>query len=162
VAGWVLPAEFWGPDARAVVGSLFHCFFAIGIMTVALFAFVVRPWRWLMVVVSIPCAPFVVFLWLTKYLIPESPRWLVLRGREDDAKDILLHAGRVSNRPLPPSMTLFVPDVLKRKGHIKDLFGWSWIRYQTLSTIRLNHQHPFPSAHTSRIYMIEEFLMAIG
>eukprot|EP01028_Stygiella_incarcerata_P008912 TRINITY_DN400_c0_g1_i1.p1 TRINITY_DN400_c0_g1~~TRINITY_DN400_c0_g1_i1.p1 ORF type:complete len:314 (-),score=79.24 TRINITY_DN400_c0_g1_i1:145-1086(-) len=101
-------------------------------MTVALFAFIVRPWRWLLIAISVPCLPLIIFLSMTKYMIPESPRWLVLRGREEDAKDILLHAGRVSNRPLPPSMSLFVPDVLRRKGHIKDLFGWSWIRYQTI------------------------------
>jgi len=42
-------------------------------------------WRWMFASELIPATLFFVLLWL----VPESPRWLVLKGRDEEAKQIL-------------------------------------------------------------------------
>ncbi len=47
-------------------------------------------WRWMLGVEALPA----IFYLLALFAVPESPRWLVMRGRDDDARRVL---GRVSN-----------------------------------------------------------------
>ncbi|MGH8174725.1 MAG: sugar porter family MFS transporter [Steroidobacter sp.] len=42
-------------------------------------------WRWMLGVQTLPAALYFVLLWL----VPESPRWLLMKGRNDQALDIL-------------------------------------------------------------------------
>jgi SP family arabinose:H+ symporter-like MFS transporter len=42
-------------------------------------------WRWMLGLEVVPAVAFIALL----FLVPESPRWLVLRGREDEAEEIL-------------------------------------------------------------------------
>jgi sugar porter (SP) family MFS transporter len=46
-------------------------------------------WRWMFGVMAVPSVAFL----LTVILIPESPRWLVKRGRRDDAERVLARFG---------------------------------------------------------------------
>jgi len=46
-------------------------------------------WRWML---GVQVVPSIVFFVLS-FLIPESPRWLVARGREDEARRVLLKIG---------------------------------------------------------------------
>jgi sugar porter (SP) family MFS transporter len=46
-------------------------------------------WRWMLGVQAVPSIVFFVL----SFLIPESPRWLVARGREDEARRVLLKIG---------------------------------------------------------------------
>lgn len=55
------------------------------------------------------CVPVVVLL-VCCLLVPESPRWLVVNGREDDAKALLERAGRLNGRPFPASWSLLPVD----------------------------------------------------
>jgi SP family sugar:H+ symporter-like MFS transporter len=63
-------------------------------------------WRWMYLMQALPAAVFLVAL----LLIPESPRYLVSRGREDDARQVLTR--------------LFGPDEAERKiGEIRASFS---------------------------------------
>jgi SP family xylose:H+ symportor-like MFS transporter len=46
-------------------------------------------WRWMFASGSLPAALFLVLLWL----VPESPRWLVERGRSSRAREVLARLG---------------------------------------------------------------------
>lgn len=46
-------------------------------------------WRWMFGIMALPSAAFL----LTAMLIPESPRWLVKRGRRDEAERVLARFG---------------------------------------------------------------------
>jgi sugar porter (SP) family MFS transporter len=49
-------------------------------------------WRWMLGVESIPAFLFFILL----FIIPESPRWLVLNGKEDKARVILQKVGAIN------------------------------------------------------------------
>lgn len=51
-------------------------------------------WRWMFASEAVPAIAFFLLL----FTIPESPRWLVLRGREDEARKVLLRLG--TERPM--------------------------------------------------------------
>jgi len=49
-------------------------------------------WRWMFGVVAIPALIFLGFL----FVVPESPRWLVKKGRQDEATDVLKKVGAMN------------------------------------------------------------------
>ena len=66
----------------------------------------VTAWRWMYLAQAVPAVVFLVAL----FLIPESPRYLVSRGREDHARNVLIR--------------LFGPDEAERKiGEIRASFS---------------------------------------
>ncbi|HZF14740.1 MAG TPA: sugar porter family MFS transporter [Steroidobacteraceae bacterium] len=46
-------------------------------------------WRWMLGVQTVPAALYFLLLWL----VPESPRWLLMKGREAEALDVLTRVG---------------------------------------------------------------------
>nr|KAG5691467.1 hypothetical protein BaRGS_017310 [Batillaria attramentaria] len=62
-----------------------------------LFAYFIRNWRWLEIALSIPSIVLLFYWWL----IPESPRWLASRGREDEAMKVLERIAKSNNTQLP-------------------------------------------------------------
>ncbi|XP_067666322.1 organic cation transporter protein-like [Haliotis asinina] len=95
VVNFVLPLEFVTPAWRTFCGCI--GFWAVGLMTLALWAFFVRDWRHLTMATSASS----VFLLLTWWFIPESPRWLLSQGRFQDAEMILARMAVTNRRPLP-------------------------------------------------------------
>jgi MFS family permease len=49
-------------------------------------------WRWMLGIVAVPAAVFFVLL----FVIPESPRWLVAKGRLDEARRLFARLGRLA------------------------------------------------------------------
>ncbi|CAK7345853.1 unnamed protein product [Dovyalis caffra] len=89
---------------RIVLVSLFPAF---GSLFEAALAWIVMPrlsWRWLLAFSSIPSIAMLFFY----SLVPESPRYLCMKGRINDANNILEKIARVNQSKLPPGM--LVPD----------------------------------------------------
>jgi MFS transporter, SP family, sugar:H+ symporter len=78
-------------EIRGAISSLNQLMITVGI----LLAFIVNAllansgaWRWMLGLAVIPS----VVLFIGMYFMPETPRWLVSRGREDEARDVLLQS----------------------------------------------------------------------
>ncbi|XP_035979918.1 solute carrier family 22 member 7 isoform X1 [Halichoerus grypus] len=94
----VMPLEMEWLDVghRTVAGVLSGTFWTVGVMLLALVGYLIRDWRWLLLAVTLPCAPGILSLWW----VPESARWLLTRGRVEEAHRYLLRCARLNGRPM--------------------------------------------------------------
>ncbi|NXN56727.1 S22A7 protein, partial [Rynchops niger] len=79
---------------RTVTGILTSIFWSIGNMLLAMVAYLVREWHWLLVAVTGPCLLSIVCLWW----VPESARWLIANGKVKQAHGHLLRCARMNGR----------------------------------------------------------------
>ncbi|XP_068088692.1 solute carrier family 22 member 7 isoform X2 [Hyperolius riggenbachi] len=77
----------------AVITSL--CW-TIGNGFLALLAYLLRDWRWLMVAITAPCIVGLLVCWW----VPESARWLLAKGRVKEAESLLMRCAVVNGRSL--------------------------------------------------------------
>uniref|UniRef100_A0A3B4XNR4 Solute carrier family 22 member 5-like n=1 Tax=Seriola lalandi dorsalis TaxID=1841481 RepID=A0A3B4XNR4_SERLL len=83
--------------------------FGIGYALLPLFAYFIRGWRMLLVATAIPGFLFIPTWWL----IPESPRWLLQKGRVEEAELVIRNAAKRNRVP--------VPEVIFRAGECLEL-----------------------------------------
>uniref|UniRef100_A0A8D2QCZ9 Solute carrier family 22 member 7 n=1 Tax=Zonotrichia albicollis TaxID=44394 RepID=A0A8D2QCZ9_ZONAL len=79
---------------RTFTGILISIFWSVGNMLLALAAYLVREWHWLLVAVTAPCLLSIVCLWW----VPESARWLIAKGKVKQAHRHLLRCARMNGR----------------------------------------------------------------
>ncbi|XP_046582115.1 organic cation transporter protein-like [Haliotis rubra] len=82
---FVLAMEFVGPSRRTFAGVVVEYFWTVGLFLLTGLAYLIRQWRHLRLALGIPPILFVTYWWF----IPESPRWLMSRGRTEEAKTII-------------------------------------------------------------------------
>ncbi|NXI94113.1 S22A7 protein, partial [Psophia crepitans] len=80
---------------RTFSGTLTSIFWSIGNMLLAIVAYLVREWHWLLVAVTGPCLLSAVCLW---WWVPESARWLIANGKVKQAHRHLLRCARMNGR----------------------------------------------------------------
>ncbi|KAK5920753.1 hypothetical protein CgunFtcFv8_024526 [Champsocephalus gunnari] len=104
IAAFVLGSELFMGSTRVNFSSLcFPCVYMSAMLLLPVNAYLVRSWRHLSLTMAVPglaCLP----LW---WLIPESPRWLVSRGRFQEA-ELLLRSAALHNRVEAPYV-IFIP-----------------------------------------------------
>jgi putative MFS transporter len=127
-------SEFAKSKGRGRFVLMQQLMFPIGLTTVGLVGVFVVPllgWQWLFVLGGLPV---LLALPMIKVL-PESPRWLASRGRDEEADRVLTRIeGLVSANgavPLPPIPT-GVPPAVAAVGRFRDLFAGIY-RQRTLS-----------------------------
>lgn len=100
LVGYVYMVEIFPPSHRTTPSVGLQIFWSAGIMLLALFAFLLKNWRYLELAISIPCLAFLPIYWL----VPESAVWLVSAGKLRSAELVLERAARVNGRSsaLPP------------------------------------------------------------
>ncbi|CAH2084366.1 unnamed protein product [Euphydryas editha] len=97
-SGFVLAVEMMGLNRRVLGGNIVSSTFALGQAVTALIAWVIPEWRTLTRVLYIPS-----FLFLFYYfLLDESVRWLLSKGRRKEAIKIIFKAAAVNKRKLSP------------------------------------------------------------
>ncbi|KAK7485174.1 hypothetical protein BaRGS_00023584 [Batillaria attramentaria] len=95
--GLVIGMELVGPQSRTFAAMAIEIVWCGGELLLVLFAYFIRNWRWLEIALSIPSIVLLFYWWL----IPESPRWLASRGREDEAMKVLERIAKSNNTRLP-------------------------------------------------------------
>ncbi|XP_052548288.1 solute carrier family 22 member 13-like isoform X2 [Tympanuchus pallidicinctus] len=113
-----LVTEWVGVSYRPQAVLLSHCCFAIGQMILAGLSYGIPNWRLLQTVGSAPIFILFLFIWV----LPESARWLVTKGKIEEAKKYLKKAASINKRTIPPELL----DQLKgetqtKSGSILDL-----------------------------------------
>ena len=92
-------AEFLPTRLRGTGLIIFFFFFSVGGVLEAGLAWLIMPdWRRLLFVTAIPS----VLLLLCVPLVPESPRFLLVQGREEEAQRVLAAAAACNRTQLPP------------------------------------------------------------
>ncbi|KAL1474744.1 hypothetical protein MTO96_037761 [Rhipicephalus appendiculatus] len=95
-ASFCLLMEVIGPQKRTTAALAFSVGFAIGIIMLPGFAWLLQDWRSLQGAISVPLLVFVVWSWY----LPESPRWLIATGKMDEARKVILKACADNRQPI--------------------------------------------------------------
>ncbi|GAA6219665.1 solute carrier family 22 member 5-like [Lates japonicus] len=106
---FVLGSELLIGSTRVLFSSLCLPFvYVIAMMLLPGTAYLVTNWRHLSLIMAVPGMACIPFWWL----IPESPRWLVSRGRLQEA-ELLLRSAALENRVEPPHVIFLSSNVEK-------------------------------------------------
>ncbi|WCJ32090.1 Synaptic vesicle 2-related protein [Euphorbia peplus] len=100
---WFL--EFVPAPTRGFWLIVFQAFWTVATILEAALAWIIMPrlgWRWLIALCSLPYFILLLFYPLT----PESPRFLCLKSRKNDALQILEKIAKLNGKPLPNGVLL--------------------------------------------------------
>uniref|UniRef100_A0A2A4K7D5 Major facilitator superfamily (MFS) profile domain-containing protein n=1 Tax=Heliothis virescens TaxID=7102 RepID=A0A2A4K7D5_HELVI len=88
----LIPAtEFVGPKYRVLTSATCTSMFAAGQVILGGVAWLIEPWRYMILALHIPCFLIITYYWV----LSESARWLLSKKKFDEARKVLL---RVANR----------------------------------------------------------------
>lgn len=92
-ACFTMNIEIVGPSKRTLAGIVCWFFETTGLLTAVTLAYLVSDnWRLLQALYSVPAVLFLLYWWVA----PESIRWLVAKGRTDEAR-VLIHKAAKRN-----------------------------------------------------------------
>lgn len=130
-ACYVLAMELTGGNGRALQAILFQIYYAVGVSSLAVVAYLVPDFTNLQIIMGVVPIPLLI---LDCVLLDESPRWLVSQNRGEEATDILYKIARWNKTILPSDLAL---ETQKAEGNDKptilDLFKTPNIRKTTLA-----------------------------
>lgn len=127
---FIMISEVVGGKYRAPAGNIVWLFYTAALCLLPLKAYLIDSWQMLFFYGSIP---YLVMLIVYKF-VPESVRWLRLKGRVDDALVIIRKIGKCNGKVLDPNVTLSVPPAKKSITNPLDIFH---SKKMTLNTIVL-------------------------
>uniref|UniRef100_A0A8C3T1C1 Major facilitator superfamily (MFS) profile domain-containing protein n=2 Tax=Chelydra serpentina TaxID=8475 RepID=A0A8C3T1C1_CHESE len=124
-----LGTEWVGVSYRTYPVAISHCCFSIGQMALAGLAYGVRNWKLLQIAGSAPVFGLFFYIWV----LPESARWLVMKGKIEEAKQLLQKAASVNKQSIPPELLdQLTHEKTDKSGNILDLFRKQHLRRTTL------------------------------
>ncbi|XP_039279903.1 carcinine transporter [Nilaparvata lugens] len=94
---FIISLELVGPNYRSFVTVMTCMFYTFGLIFLAAITYMERDWTQLSIVTSLPFVVYYIY-WC---FLPESPRWLLAKGRLEEASKILETLARVNNKELP-------------------------------------------------------------
>ncbi|KAJ4763574.1 Organic cation/carnitine transporter 4 [Rhynchospora pubera] len=107
LCAFVLATEPVGPSKRGAAGMSTFYFFSGGIAILAGIAYQFQSWRPLYVVTSLPSLLF--FLAIIPFL-SESPRWYLVRGKVNEAVNVMRDISRTNGKEIPHHYSLKLDD----------------------------------------------------
>ncbi|ALC47005.1 Orct [Drosophila busckii] len=100
LVAYVIAMEMVGASYRLFAGVAVQMFFSVGFMLTAGFAYFIHDWRWLQIALTLPGLLFMCYFWI----IPESARWLLSKGRKEEAFAIIAHAAKENKVQIPSEL----------------------------------------------------------
>ena len=101
--GITILSEFVGPKQRTKAAVFPSVIFSVALCLLPLHAYFIRKWKTLLIVCS---APYFVIIPLSICFIPESVRWLRLKGRMDEVMIIIKRIVRYNRRVAPNDLQI--------------------------------------------------------
>ncbi|XP_049871409.1 organic cation transporter protein-like [Pectinophora gossypiella] len=90
---FVIAMELVGPKGRVFGNTLINAVYVMGLMTLAGLSWKLQSWRTLLRIIYTPALLVISYLWI----LNESVRWLISKGRHHDAANILKKAAKMNN-----------------------------------------------------------------
>lgn len=89
---FISATELVGPKFRVVTSATCSSMFAVGQVILGGVAWVVQPWRYMIIALHVPCFLIITYYWI----LSESVRWLLSKGKYEEAKAVLEKVARVN------------------------------------------------------------------
>ncbi|XP_047990560.1 organic cation transporter protein-like [Leguminivora glycinivorella] len=93
---YVLAVEYVGPKYRMFTGATISTSLAVGEILIGFMAWLQPYWRHLILILYMPEFIFITYIWIA----PESVRWLISKGRYEEALTILEKAAKTNGKVL--------------------------------------------------------------
>jgi len=118
LATYVYICEVVGEEWRATAGIFSGCWFAFGYMLQSVIGYYYRDWHQFMLVCTLVSSPFLLFA----IIIPESPRWLFIKGKDKQAKKVVSLMTRLNKTEVKESTWIRAntENLEKKKEAVKD------------------------------------------
>uniref|UniRef100_A0A8C5PH27 Major facilitator superfamily (MFS) profile domain-containing protein n=1 Tax=Leptobrachium leishanense TaxID=445787 RepID=A0A8C5PH27_9ANUR len=128
-----LALEWTDASHRTFCGTISSLSWTAGYMLLALLAYLLRDWRWLLLAAIAPCLIAIVTWWW----VPESARWLLTRQDSVSAHRYLSRCAKMNGKPgftckISPEVLQKVVSVECRKYNFWDLVKTRQLRKNTL------------------------------
>ncbi|XP_049869757.1 carcinine transporter [Pectinophora gossypiella] len=98
---FIISLELAGPNYRSFVTVMTCVFYTLGLILLSGIAYLIRDWRTLSLATSVPFF----FYYLYWFFLPESPRWLLMKDRLEEANKILKSIAKMNGKDLPEEYT---------------------------------------------------------
>lgn len=96
---FIIALELVGPNYRSFVTVMTCTFYTVGLMMLAGVTYLIRDWVKLALYTSFPFLLYFFYI----LVMPESPRWLLAKGRTEEAFKILEIMAKINQKQLPRS-----------------------------------------------------------
>ncbi|XP_061442641.1 solute carrier family 22 member 13-like isoform X2 [Rhineura floridana] len=124
-----LSSEWVGASYRPLALIITHCSNALGQMALAGLAYSIHDWRYFQIAGSAPVFALFFYIWV----LPNSARWLVTKGKIEEAKKVLRRAASINKRAVSEELlSQLAPEEKVKSGNILDLFKKPHLRRLTL------------------------------
>lgn len=89
---FVIAMELVGPKGRVFGNTIINTFYVFGLMSLAGLAWILQDWRQLLRIIYAPSCFVFTYLWI----LNESIRWLISKGRHDEALKVIKKAAKMN------------------------------------------------------------------
>ncbi|XP_077193005.1 solute carrier family 22 member 7-like isoform X2 [Paroedura picta] len=130
----ILAVEWTSIKHRTFCGTISGISWSIGYMILALLAYLIRSWRWLLLAVTSPCLLSIIIWWW----LPESARWLLAKKEVESAHSYLSRCAKVNGKKnLHSKITVKALQKMVATDESRNYFYWHLLKTSKLRKMTL-------------------------